>query len=189
MTTKIGVIAEDNSDVDVINELVVKISNKEIAIRKFVGHGCGKLRRECHQWAQNLKGQGCSLLILLHDLDNNDLSQLRAQLSQALHPSPIRSNVIIIPVKEIEAWLLSDEIAIRAAMNLRVAVKRISNPESVGNPKEYLGRLVEQKSNGTKHYLNTVHNKRIAALLSLEKLRRCRSFAPLESFVTENLHR
>ncbi len=187
MITRIGVIAEDVSDIDVLSELVGKITNHTYVIRKFVGYGCGKIKRECNRWARNLKEQNCSVLILMHDLDERDLPELKKELVDALYPSPIRNNIIAIPVKEIEAWLLSDEDAIRQGMNLRSKVSRIPNPEGIHRPKEHLGRLVEQRSGGTKHYLNTVHNRRIASALTVEKVRRCKSFLPLEQFIMKNI--
>jgi len=187
MTTRIGVIAEDISDVDVFREIVVKIAKRDFAIRKFVGFGCGKIKRECNRWARNLKEQNCTLLVLLHDLDKNNYTDLQSNLIGALSPSPIKNNIIVIPIKEVEAWLLSDEDAIRAVMNLRTKVSRVPNPENIDNPKEYLGRLIEQKSGGTKHYLNTVHNKKLASMVRLQSLERCKSFLHLEKFLLKNL--
>jgi hypothetical protein len=185
MTIRIGLIAEDHSDVDVFTEIAGKIAKRDFLVKKFVGKGCGKLKKECKSWAKNLKEQHCTLLVLIHDLDKNEAPYLQKQLMQALSPAPIKDNLIVIPVREIEAWLLSDEDAIRSAMNLRIKVPHIANPESLDNPKEHLGRLVEQKSEGRKHYLNTVHNKKIASLLRIENIRRCKSFLPLEQFLRQ----
>ncbi|HND50122.1 MAG TPA: DUF4276 family protein [Anaerolineales bacterium] len=187
MALRIGVIAEDHSDIDVFEEITRKISKKDFVLRKFVGRGCGKIKKECAGWAQNLRDQNCSLLVLIHDLDENDLTSLEKQLTIALHPSPIKNNLIVIPVKEIEAWLLSDEVAIKSAMNIKVSIPAVGNPESIDNPKEYLERLVEKKTMGKKHYLNTTHNKKIAALLNLAKVKKCKSFLPLELFLNRHL--
>lgn len=187
MAIRIGVIAENHSDIDIFEEIARKISKKEIVLRKFVGRGCGKIKKECADWARNLKEQNCSLLVLIHDLDDNDLSRLKQQLNDALHPPSIKNNIVVVPVREIEAWLLSDESAIRSAMNIKSPVAAIGNPESIDNPKEYLERLVERKTNGRKHYLNTAHNKKIAALLNIAKVKKCKSFLPLELFLSQHL--
>jgi hypothetical protein len=187
MAIRIGVIAENDSDIDVFEEIVKKISKKQIALRRFIGKGCGKIRKECVGWAKNFKEQNCSLLVLLHDLDRNNLPDLMQQLRTALNPPYIKHHIIVIPVREIEAWLLSDEIAIRTAMNIKSVIPSIGNPESIDDPKEYLERLVEKKSLGRKHYLNTVHNKKIASLLNLTKIKKCKSFLPLESFLQQHL--
>jgi hypothetical protein len=185
---RIGLIAEDSSDVEVINELTKKIAEgRQFTIKKFVGHGCGKIRGKCLQWAQILKDLRCSSIILLHDLDNKNLPELEKQLSDSFHPCPIKKNAIIIPVQEIEAWLLSDEVAIRKALNLKDNVTRVANPEAIVDPKKRLEEIIYLRSGKTKRYINTIHNRRIATEISLSKLRRCKSFSPLEKFLHENL--
>jgi hypothetical protein len=185
---RIGLIAEDSSDVEVINELIRKIAaGRQFTIKKFVGHGCGKIRGKCLQWAQALKNQRCSSVILLHDLDNKSLPELEKQLKDSFRPCPIKKNVIIIPVQEIEAWLLCDEVAIKKALNLKDKVTHVANPESIVDPKKRLEEIIYLRSGKTKRYINTIHNRKIAAEISLTKLRRCKSFSPLEKFLHENL--
>jgi len=70
----VGIIAEDDSDIDSARVLIHRISgNNKIGIRKFIGKGCGKIKRKCHAWANQLNMKGCSTLILIHDLDTNKL--------------------------------------------------------------------------------------------------------------------
>lgn len=183
MTLKIGVIAEDNSDVNVVNELIRKISpHKKLAIRKFVGQGCGKLRSKCPAWALQLKDQGCSLLIVIHDLDNNTLDDLGTKLKQLLHHCPIERHIIIIPIREIEAWLLSDQVAIQKAFNLKKNVPRIANPQAIADPKKTLRDLIFSKSDNRKRYV-VDDNQKIAHYIEIVNLRRCSSFLPFEQFV------
>lgn len=188
MSNQIGLIAEDDSDVDVIDELIRKlVPHKTYSIKKYLGHGCGKIRGKCFQWATDLGARGCTMLILLHDLDNRATRELEFQLRQALTPCPITKNIIVIPIREIEAWLLSDSIAIKKAMNLRHAVARIPDPQSITDPKKKLGDIVYLRSDKTKRYVNAVHNRKIAAELDLRNVRRCSSFLPLEDFLTQNI--
>jgi hypothetical protein len=57
---KMGIIAEDDSDVAVLRELTLSLLKpSRIGFKHFVGHGCGKLRRKCRAWACNLVRQGC----------------------------------------------------------------------------------------------------------------------------------
>ena len=68
MINRIGLIAEDYSDFEVVKQLTRKIAgSRQFVIKKFIGHGCGKIRQKCLQWAQVLKDKGCSSIILLHD--------------------------------------------------------------------------------------------------------------------------
>ncbi len=188
MSTLIGVIAEDNSDIDVVDEFIRKIvPKKKYIIKSFVGHGCGKVRGKCFQWAGVLKTKGCSCLILLHDLDEHDLPSLNTHLCQVLAHCSISKHVVIIPIREIEAWLLSDNKAIKKAMNLVRDVPRISNPQEIVDPKRKLGETIYLLSDKTKRYLNSVHNRKIAAAVELVNVRRCSSFLPLESFLIDNL--
>ncbi len=70
---RIGIIAEEASDVEVLYELTCKLMNENMfSFKKFIGHGCGKLHRKCTAWAENLLLRGCSHLVVIHDLDNND---------------------------------------------------------------------------------------------------------------------
>lgn len=186
MSIFIGVIAEDISDVDVIEEIIAKKRKRNyFKIKKFVGHGCGKVRSKCRDWASNLRIQRCALLIVMHDLDENNLDELRAELQNALCPSPIAKHIIVIPIREIEAWLLADHHAINKTFGLHL--KKITNPEEIRRPKERLRDLVYLKSNKSKVYVNTIHNRRIAANASLKELGRCSSFVPLNDFLSHAL--
>jgi len=186
---KVGVIAEDDSDVDVFKILLEKITgSKGIKVKKFVGGGCGRIKSKCLNWAHNLKIQGCSIVVLLHDLDNKDSKKLMQELTAAFSPCPIKDCVIVIPTQEIEAWLLSDEDAIFNALNLKERVRKIPNPESVFDPKQKLWEIIYIKSGKTKYYINTTHNKMIASHISITKLNaRCQSYRPLENFIRGKL--
>lgn len=187
MKHKIGVIAEDDSDVQVANELIKKISpRKEFVIRRFVGHGCGKLRSKCLSWAIQLKNQGCSMLIVFHDLDDRTLTDLEAEIKSLLRPCPIERHLIIIPIREIEAWLLSDHLAIKKALKLRRTFPRIANPQSIVNPKRMLGDLIFSKSDKRKRYV-VEDNQKIASHIQIVNIRRCSSFLPLEHFIKTHL--
>jgi hypothetical protein len=184
MSKLIGVIAEDKSDVEVLEEIASKVaSRRTFAIKKFVGYGCGRIANKCQAWARNLQLQHCSSLILIHDLDQRTLPQLQQEIQAALNTSPIATHIIVIPVREVEAWLLADHAAIVDALNLRNKIGKISNPEAILRPKERLRDLIWLKSGKRKHYVNTVHNRKIAACAKIQNLRRCNSFVPLETFL------
>jgi hypothetical protein len=185
----VGVIAEDDSDVDSIRVLLHRLAqNEDIGIKRFVGNGCGRIKRKCHAWSEDLKRRGCSLLILVHDLDNRQLNDLMQQIRRALDPCPIGRHLICIPVQELEAWLLSDPDAIKSSMNLNRTPNVGAPPETIDHPKEYLGELILRASDGEKIYINTRHNPRIAAALSITRaLASCPSFVPFRNFVLAHL--
>jgi hypothetical protein len=154
----VGIIAEDHSDVDVVAALIRKVGRKPFQVRQIVGNGCGKIIGKCRAWATNLQNQGCRYLFVVHDLDTRILDSLRSDLVSALVPFPFSFYLIVIPVREIEAWLLADHVAIEKAMKIKETLKAISNPEAIQRPKEYLADLVYRKSKHKKRYVNAVHN-------------------------------
>jgi hypothetical protein len=184
---RVGVIAEDQSDVDVVGELVSKVTKRQVSIRSFVGHGAGRIVYKCAGWAQVLRQQGCTRLILVRDLDTDQLAEVRARLQQALGNCQIARRIVVIPVREIEAWLLADEVAIGRFTRAPKAPKPIGNPEARARAKEDLRDLIYRLSERRIAYVNAIHNRQLAKLSALVKLRRCASFVPLEDFIRANL--
>lgn len=125
--------------------------------------------------------------MLVCDLDRQHLGQLKGSLQTALGSCPIPHHVIVIPVREIEAWLLADHEAITAALRLQRPVKRQSNTEAIANPKERLRDLILERSGGRVTYLNTIHNEKIARQVQIENLSRCSSFTPFKDFIQAHL--
>lgn len=183
----IGIIAEDDSDVECVKVLIKRISGRDnIKIHKFVGKGCGKIKRKSNAWAKQLELKGCSTLILIHDLDSNKIPELKKQLSENLAPCPIKNHLICIPVQELESWFLSDPDSIKSSMNLYRSPKVAGLPENINSPKEYLGSLIYNASNKEKIYVNTFDNLKIANIISLTKIKNlCPSFIPFSDFIKE----
>lgn len=179
---KIGVIAEEDNDVDVLYEFTSKlIAKKSFSFKQFVGHGCGKLRRKCGVWANNLHQRGCSHLVILHDLDVWKENELRAILDKSITGVAFRLSVVLIPIQELEAWLLSDAQALRKVFGMRQDPKTPARPERIASPKEYLGRLIWKSTKA--RYLNTIHNKKIAAETRIPSLAKCPSFSRYPIFL------
>jgi hypothetical protein len=179
----LGIIAEDKSDVEVISSISKKIAKKPFGIRSVVGRGCGRIKSKSAAWAQNLYDRGCNILLVVHDLDRASLEDLRSSLQSALSHCPIRLHLIVIPVREIEAWLLADHNAINKSLKLKKKIARVNDPEMIIDPKSHLSRLILRGSEKKTIYVNTIHNKRIAEQCSIDNLRQCASFRPLERFL------
>ena len=140
---KIGVIAEEVNDVDVLYEFTCKlVEENKFSFKKFVGHGCGKLRRKCKAWAENLMRRGCSHLVVIHDLDNFNEARLRTELSNSVHHINFDRYVILIPIKEIEAWLLTDATALKTVFKMSQLPKLPNSPEQLEDPKRSLFEIV-----------------------------------------------
>jgi hypothetical protein len=173
----VGIIAEDDSDVAVLHHITMNLLRPHtVGLKKFVGNGCGKLRRKCAAWALNLAERDCHWIAVVHDLDENNERELRSELQHAIAPAVFRARVVLIPKKEIEAWLLYDPRAIATAFREHTLPRLPGNPESLPDPKKHLGNLIW----GTykKKYLNTIHNAQIAKHIQAARLRGCPSFAP-----------
>lgn len=182
---KIGIIAEEDNDADVIIEITSKlIAPSAFSSNRFVGHGCGKLRKKCSAWAKNLASRGCELLVVVHDLDRNAEKKIRKDLEAAIDGLEYKGKLVLIPVQELEAWLLSDAAAIRLCFTLNKTPKTPANPELVPSPKEHLRDLVWRV--GRKRYVNTIHNKKIASLIRPKEIEKCPSYSPYPEFLAEH---
>jgi hypothetical protein len=179
---KIGVIVEEINDLEVLYELTKKIiKENQFSFLHFVGHGCGKLQKKCRAWGRNLLDRGCNHIVLVHDLDRRNEKELRETLEKEMRDLEATQKVIVIPIEEMEAWLLADAKVIKEVFRLSRAPRLPSNPEKISNPKEYLARLVREGKKS--QYLNTVHNKRIAGKIPIASVRRCSSFSTFEGFL------
>jgi hypothetical protein len=185
--TRLGVIAEGDSDVEVVTILARKITRRPFTVKSAIGQGCGQMQKKALAWAHHLHRQECSRLLLVCDLDDNVLAQLATRLRQALEGCPIERRVVVIPVREIEAWLLADHDAVSDAFKLHRRVKHQANPEGIRDPKQRLAEVLAERSGKRVQYLNSVHNKWIAEHARVDRLRRCASFTGFEAFVREHL--
>lgn len=186
MATKIGIIAEDDSDVDVIREILgMYIPASNFSTKKFVGKGCGKLRAKCAAWTTNLAAAGCEHILIFHDLDRYDEATLRKELSEKIKTTGFRNALIVIPIEELESWLLSDLDAIRKIFSIKEKIRSTGPAEKIKSPKEHLQKLIKRYSNKT--YINSIHNKKIASELNVQQLMNCQSFHPLHEYLCNQI--
>lgn len=181
----IGIIAEDDSDVECIKHIVLRNHpGRKIGFKKFVGHGCGKISRKANAWAEIFKKQGCNAIILIHDLDRNEKEVLYKKICKAFLPSPIKKYCICIPIEELEAWLLSDENAFKAIFNIKSILRLPQHPESIKSPKEYISKIVRSATENKVDYLNTKHNEKLAKIIDLNKIEsKCPAYNELKTFI------
>lgn len=178
---RMGIIAEDHSDVAVVREFtLILLKPRVVGFKHFVGDGCGKLRRKCGAWARILVQQGCPWIVVIHDLDDFDEHALRSDLEETIAAAHAKASVVLIPKREIEAWLLYDAEAIAKAFRERKNPKLPGNPEELLDPKKYMRDLIWKSYR--KEYLNTLHNQLIARHVHVSALSRCDSFQPHITF-------
>jgi len=181
---KIGLIAEDQTDYEVLNIFTCKlIEESKFKFLHHFGHGCGKLKKKCAAWAKNLVDRGCNHIVVMHDLDDNKEKVLRKSIEEKIRNINCINRLILIPIFEVEAWLLSDSNALTKTFKIQNNIKdQINNPETIKDPKKHIGELVRKNCNI--RYVNSIHNKKIAQEICIDELsRKCRSFKPFQDFI------
>lgn len=182
MSKIIGIIAEDKSDIEVINELIAKhLKKSNFTIKHFVGNGCGKLKQKCSSWSDNLIKRGCHHIMIFHDLDRCNEKALRTEIESKVSKEKFPNSIVVIPIQELEAWLLSDLNAIKEVFKFDETPKKTLHCETIDSPKEYLAKLVHRISK--KRYINTIHNKKIAEKIDINNLSHCASYAPFDAYM------
>ncbi len=89
---------------------------------------------------------------------------------------------VIVPVQELEAWILADIQSVSKVFT-SWRPQPISNPEGINSPKEFLEKL-SRAANHKPRYAHAVHNARVAEHLDIDILMtKCPSFLPLANFV------
>jgi hypothetical protein len=161
------------------------INEHSFSFSTFIAHGCGRLRNKCKIWSRNLLLRGCNHIVLIHALDEHNLTQLQSMLTQEINEINHKNNLILIPVYEIEAWLLSDPLALKETFNMNRLPRVTLHPETIQHPKEHLRDIVWKSCK--KRYVNTIHNKKIAESIRIERLSSCPSFSSYPKFIVPNL--
>lgn len=179
----IGIIAEDQSDVDVVVALAAKlVDRRKFAPKTYLGNGCGKLRRKCGSWAMDFSRKDGRYMVAVHDLDEYNENELRTFLMTAMKPAGLHVRAVVIPKRTIEAWLLYDPSALKEVFGLRKAPKVGGDPEQFTKPESQLKRIA--RSNG-RTYHNVIDNKKIAAKLDICRLVSSASFAHIPKFLRD----
>jgi hypothetical protein len=182
----IGILAEDRSDAEALKVIVRRLSSKSNlrVVAKGFG-GCGELCRKAGAFLNDFAAQGIEKVIICHDADGPDAAPVEAKVRAILREKGISldaSKKIIIPVQELEAWIMADETAI-ATVIPTFKLNAVSQPEMRASPKEWLVRE-SMRGRSRPLYIPTAHNHRVAAHLDFQKVStKCPSFAPLRKFV------
>lgn len=178
-----GVIGEGVSDVETLKVLIRRMAGDDrLSITTYDSEGAGKLLKECCRVLKLMASRGCRKFVVCWDADGTDPEPRKRELEKVVATSGVSQSCVVIPVQELESWILAD---LQVAQNIITGwhPNDVPYPESIASPKEYL-RAKSAASNGKPRYRHVTDNKRIAKLLSLEKLRKkCPSFRPLYDFV------
>ncbi|MEL7494519.1 MAG: hypothetical protein AAGJ95_11220, partial [Cyanobacteria bacterium J06554_11] len=102
----------------------------------------------------SLKYYPCDVLFIHRDADNQGQAQRRNEINEAIERANLAkgiSTICVIPVRMTEAWLLSDESAIRVAADSPKGHQTLDLPhlksiENIADPKELLYTMLRQAS-------------------------------------------
>jgi hypothetical protein len=181
-----AILGEDISDANTLKVLVRKLAgNESLKVTPKGFGGSSKMLRKGARELRNLRRLKHTRFIICHDADGPDpRPKGRLVREQIVKPSGVTEQYcIVIPVQELEAWILADiESATRVFRSW--VPKPIDNPEGIPKPKEHLERL-SKGSKGRPLYSHATHNEQMAKYLDLDVVKgKCPSFRTLADFVT-----
>jgi hypothetical protein len=182
-----GILGEEDHDAETVKVLVRRLSESPYLRCHSHGFvGCGGLLKDGSKFLRSFQRAGCQKFIVCHDADGpNPTPKYDQVMDRVIKPAEINSGYcIVIPVEEIEAWILADLPAVSKVLSSWTPDPIRQNPESIQNPRERLRR--ESRANNRKPiYDPGTHNARVAEHLDLHILRtRCPSFERMAKFVT-----
>lgn len=183
--TKLGIIAEDKSDIDTLLNFIQRITDAKFKKKRYATQGSGRLQNKCQKIINRWLSEKVTHVIVCRDLDRNDYDKLYSDLRKKTSSFPNYKNVvcIVIPIEEMEAWFLSDISSLNAKF-IGINLKEIPHPETIKSPKEY----IEKKSHirCRPRYIHKIHNPELAKLVDVSKVRnKCPEFEKFYKFVSK----
>ena len=183
--SRFAVLGEHRSDAETIVVLMKRLLRDDRASIRFKGYnGCGQLRRKGAKQIRLFANLGAERFVVCHDADGPDPAPAREKVRREIvEPAEVQESCcILIPVEELEAWIIADEQAISQTIPT-FASPAVASPEGQNDPKEWIVR--QSKRNRTRPlYVPSMHNSRVARHLDLDRVaEKCPSFRPLVDFL------
>jgi len=179
------ILAEDTNDVDCLKVLIKRLDQSINAKGKGFS-SCGNMLNKGKRELVFQVNRGYSKFIICYDRDDSTVNQRRQEvISKIIKPSGVKKDniCILIPVEEMEAWILADIASVSKAIPSWKPNKEFSSPERVSSPKEELTRL-SRKERSKPLYNYATDNATIFKYLDLEILKKkCPSFKVLADFI------
>lgn len=179
-----GIIGEDASDVGALKVIIRRLANNSSLSIDTKGYcGCAEMLRKGARQFRMFANRGVTKFIVCYDADRTNPTE---RFDEAKRKIWVEASVpgeccIVIPIQELEAWILADISAVTNVIKSWTPAD-VSNPENIDDPKEYLEKLSRQQQRP--RYVHAIHNERIAHHLNLTKVaQKCPSFLPLKNFI------
>jgi len=191
-----AILGEEISDAESLKILVQRIISskkkgkkpKHLSIKPKGYDGWSHLCRKGGRDLATLDRLGFDRFIVCVDADKCDPIERKRHVEKTVvTKSGIRKQCcVVIPIREIEAWILADLQAVaRANVIPTWAIKPYtSDPERLADPKRYLRSESRCPKTKEVRYFEAVHNELVANHLDIELVaKRCKSFKSLVDFV------
>lgn len=131
-----GILGEDKSDVATLKVLIRRLERSDSIPVKTKGYdGCGEMLRKGAKQLRLFTRLGCNRFVVCYDSDGEEPNARYHKIVESIiRPSGLTGLreiiCILIPVQEIEAWILAD---IEAVSNIIKSwhPKPIYNPETI----------------------------------------------------------
>jgi hypothetical protein len=184
---KIALIAEDDTDCDAIRKIVHRVLGEDVTTKKWASKGCSALKKKLTAKLKLLSNEGCSIFIIVHDLDRNpqndslnNETELRSKLEKLSSGVESFNKHICIPIEELEAWFWSDPEVIKYLGGEKG--KAHPNPHEIKSPKKKLIELSVGENRKPRYSTNM--NVELAERLNLNICSdHCPSFKNLLNFL------
>lgn len=182
-----GVIGEDKSDVETLKVLIRRLANNDRLTVHAKGYsGCGEMLRKGSRQLVLFAAQGVRRFVVCYDADRDDPLRRKKEATEKIWEKALSDGIagsccIVVPVQELEAWILADLSSVSKVIE-SWRPKDVASPETIADPKEHLEKL--SREHQKPKYVHAIHNQKIAGFLDLGKVaKRCQSFVPLVEFV------
>lgn len=139
-----AILGEDKSDVEMIDTLIRRIDGKSnLTVKKKGYEGCAEMLIKGSRHIKLFNDLGCSRFIICYDSDG-DNTHVRHQkiVSDVILKSGVKGSFCaLVPIQEIESWILSDLKAITNIIPGWKPKEVFHHPETCNNPKEFLEKI------------------------------------------------
>lgn len=184
----LAIFGEDQTDHETLKIIARKILRDDSLAIKGRGYSGGEeLLRNANRDIGVLQSMGWKAFVICIDSDSNTVQDRLKEVQDKIS-SPLNTSdklAVVVPVEELESWLLADMAAVGKLFTGWKGCSSIehSHPEHIKSPKENLRKLSE-KGQARPRYADTKDNAKIARHLCLKTLhRKCPSYRVFEEFI------
>ena len=172
----IAILAEDVSDANSLKAIIrARLGNISTKTKGYSGGG--NLLNSAARDVKYFAGERASQIVICKDADERSYSEVETEIQErVVAPSGYSSLCcVVVPVQELESWLIADELAVREVIE-SFEFDGHASPETIQSPKEW---LIKKSRQGRTQplYSPKTFNEKVAAKLRHEVVaKKCPSF-------------